>query len=119
MTFIKTLEELDKRIEAERNFQAFNKIVALYIGLSGDNEILHSFIQRTLNNVDKNNYTKQSLNICRDRLYSLLVAEAKKRFYGRWLKMILLELKNIRFDNLVNLERTYPHLSGEYWITAS
>lgn len=119
MNIIKSLEELNRSIEREKDFQAFNKIVALYIGLSGDNEILHSFIQRTLNKVDKNNYTKQSLNICRDRLYELLVSEAKQRFYGCWLKMILSELKNIRFDNLVNLEGTYPHLSGEYWISAS
>ena len=119
MNIIKSLEELNRSIEREKDFQAFNKIVALYIGLSGDNEILHSFIQKTLNNVDRNDYTQQSLNSCRDRLYNLLVAEAKQRFYGRWLKMILAELKNIRFDNLVNLERTYPHLTGEYWITAS
>lgn len=119
MNFVKTLEEFNRHVEAERNFQAFNKIVALYIGLSGDNEILHSFIQRTLNNVDKNDYTQQSLNTCRDRLYKLLVAEARRCFYGKWLNRILAELRNIRFDNLINLERTYPRLSGEYWVLAS
>jgi len=114
----------NSRISNPKELKAFEKVKNIYIGLSsslaGGNDFLQDFVIHYTSKLNVDKYRKCTLEQCVNKIYIYLLAVAHKIFNTpkdrKKLRMVVEELNIIRFYNLCNLNSTYPHLTGKYWL---